>query len=121
MALRSLLAAPKTGITKRCDARPNWLPARRMYSATAFSGPRQKLRSEKMGLASSPCRGFLSTSYVNITTQIVQRLQHYDLELQDRIVGLATGVALALLELRLGHPFDVSAEVLPRHDLLDRL
>jgi hypothetical protein len=53
--------------------------------------------------------------------EIVQRLQHHDLELQDRSVGLATGVALALLGLRLGHPLDVSPEVLPRHDLLDRL
>src|SRR5262249_61314642 len=50
----------------------------------------------------------------------VERLQHHDLELQDRIVGLATSVALALLGLRLGHALDVSAEVLPRHDLLDR-
>src|SRR5262249_295275 len=41
-------------------------------------------------------------------------------ELQDRIVGLATSVALALLGLRLGHALDVSAEVLPPHDLLDR-
>jgi len=36
-------------------------------------------------------------------------------------IGLVTGVALALLGLRLGHPLDVSPEVLPRHDLLDRL
>src|SRR5262249_3383322 len=43
-----------------------------------------------------------------------------DLELQDRIVGLATSVALALLGLRLGHALDVSTEVLPPHDLLDR-
>src|SRR5262249_48604016 len=35
-------------------------------------------------------------------------------------VGLATSVALALLGLRLGHALDVSAEVLPPHDLLDR-
>jgi len=48
------------------------------------------------------------------------QLQHHDLELQDRIVGPATGVALALLGLRLGHALDVSAEVLPPHDLLDR-
>src|SRR5262249_41893751 len=34
--------------------------------------------------------------------------------------GLATSVALALLGLRLGHALDVSAEVLPPHDLLDR-
>src|SRR5262249_36824932 len=52
--------------------------------------------------------------------EIVERLQHHDLELQDRIVGLATSVALALLGLRLGHALDVSAEVLPPHDLLDR-
>src|SRR5262249_13889614 len=31
--------------------------------------------------------------------EIVERLQHHDLELQDRIVGLATSVALALLGL----------------------
>src|SRR5262249_21917419 len=37
-----------------------------------------------------------------------------------RIVGLATSVALTLLGLRLGHALDVSAEVLPPHDLLDR-
>src|SRR5262249_11537142 len=49
--------------------------------------------------------------------EIVERLQHHDLELQDRIVGLAASVALAL---RLGHALDVSAEVLPRHYLLDR-
>src|SRR5262249_49471149 len=52
--------------------------------------------------------------------EIVERLQHHDLELQDRIVGLATSVALALLGLRLGHALDVSAEVLPPYDLLDR-
>src|SRR5262249_15908686 len=50
--------------------------------------------------------------------EIVERLQHHDLELQDRIVGLATSVALALLGLP--HALDVSAEVLPPHDLLDR-
>src|SRR5262249_32237760 len=43
-----------------------------------------------------------------------------DLELQDRIVGLAASVALTLLGLRRGHALDVSAEVLPPHDLLDR-
>src|SRR6516162_7590669 len=52
--------------------------------------------------------------------EIVERLQHHDLEPQDRIVGLATSVALALLRLRLSHALDVSAEVLPPHDLLDR-
>src|SRR5262249_43014223 len=52
--------------------------------------------------------------------EIVERLQHHDLELQDRIIGLATSVALALLGLRLRHALDVSAEVLPPHDLLDR-
>src|SRR5262245_43361899 len=52
--------------------------------------------------------------------RIVERLQHHDLELQDRIVGLATSVALALVGPRLGHALDVSAEVLPPHDLLDR-
>src|SRR5262249_4251605 len=52
--------------------------------------------------------------------EIVGRVQHHDLELQDRIVGLATSVALALLGLRLGHALDVSAEVLPPHELLDR-
>src|SRR5262249_20831921 len=52
--------------------------------------------------------------------EIVERLQHHDLELQDRIVGLAASVALTLLGLRLGHALDVSAEVLPPHDLLDR-
>src|SRR5262249_25859734 len=41
--------------------------------------------------------------------------------LQDRIVGLATGVALALLGFRLRHRLDVSTEVLPWHDPLDRL
>src|SRR5262249_25002531 len=46
--------------------------------------------------------------------------QHHDLELQDRIVGLAASVALTLLGLRRGHALDVSAEVLPPHDLLDR-
>src|SRR5262249_40924442 len=51
---------------------------------------------------------------------IVERLQHHDLELQDRIVGLAASVALTLLGLRRGHALDVSAEVLPPHDLLDR-
>src|SRR5262249_35974460 len=52
--------------------------------------------------------------------EIVERLQHHDLELQDRIVGLAASVALTLLGLRLGHALDVSAEILPPHDLLDR-
>src|SRR5262245_62721840 len=52
--------------------------------------------------------------------RIVERLHHHDLELQDRIVGLAASVALTLLGLRLGHALDVSAEILPPHDLLDR-
>jgi hypothetical protein len=58
-----------------------------------------------------------------IVREIVQRLQHHDPELQDRVIALATGVALALLRLRLRlrHRLDVSAEILPRHDLLDRL
>src|SRR5262249_9936989 len=34
--------------------------------------------------------------------------------------GLAASVALTLLGLRRGHALDVSAEVLPPHDLLDR-
>jgi hypothetical protein len=42
----------------------------------------------------------------------VQRLQHHDLQLQDRVIGLAAGVALALLRLRLRHGLDVSAEIL---------
>src|SRR5262249_29145390 len=42
------------------------------------------------------------------------------LELQDRVIGLAAGVALALLRLRLSHGLDVSTEILPWHDLLDR-
>src|SRR5207253_8494257 len=41
-------------------------------------------------------------------------------ELQDRVIGLAGGVALALLGLRLRHCLDVSTEILPWHDLLDR-
>src|SRR5262249_27787170 len=53
--------------------------------------------------------------------EIGERLQHHDLELQDRIIGLAAGIALALLGLRLRHRLDVSAEILPSHDFLDRL
>src|SRR5947208_11114238 len=45
---------------------------------------------------------------------------NHDLGLQDRVIGLAAGVALALLGLRLRHGLDVSAEILPWHDLLDR-
>jgi hypothetical protein len=56
-----------------------------------------------------------------LVREIVQRLQHHDLEPQDRITGLAAGVALALLGLRLRHSLDISAEILPWHDLLDRL
>src|SRR3981189_2021785 len=56
-----------------------------------------------------------------LVREIVERLQHHDLELQDRVIGLAAGVALALLGLRLRHGLDVSAEILPWHDLLDRL
>src|SRR5207244_9451719 len=56
-----------------------------------------------------------------LVREIVQRLQHHDLQLQDRVIGLAAGVALALLRLRLSHGLDVSAEILPWHDLLDRL
>src|SRR5262245_22146008 len=52
--------------------------------------------------------------------EIVQRLQHHDLELQDRVIGLAASVTPALLALRLHHRLDVSAEILPSHDLLDR-
>src|SRR5207253_10781374 len=37
------------------------------------------------------------------------------------VIGLAAGVALALLGLRLRHRLDVSAEILPSHHLLDRL
>jgi hypothetical protein len=55
-----------------------------------------------------------------LVRQIVQRLQHHNLELQDRVIGLAAGVALALLGLRLRHRLDVGAEILPPHDLLDR-
>src|SRR5262245_30303370 len=55
-----------------------------------------------------------------IVREIVERLQHQDLELQDRVIGLAAGVALALLALRLRHGLDVSTEILPWHDLLDR-
>src|SRR6266550_1106982 len=55
-----------------------------------------------------------------IVREIVERLQHQDLELQDRVIGLAAGVALALLGLRLRHGLDVSTEILPWHDLLDR-
>src|SRR5262249_27737829 len=40
--------------------------------------------------------------------------------LQDRVIGLAAGIALALLGLRLRHGLDVSTEILPWHDLLDR-
>src|SRR5258708_424855 len=56
-----------------------------------------------------------------LVREIVQRLQHHDLELQDRVSGLAAGVALGLLgpHLRLG--LDVSAEILPSHHVLDRL
>src|SRR5439155_16276828 len=36
---------------------------------------------------------------------------------QDRVIGLATGVAVALLSLRLRHRLDVSAEILPSHHL----
>src|SRR6195256_6617075 len=56
-----------------------------------------------------------------LVREIVERLQHHDLELQDRVIGLAAGVALAFLGLRLRHSLDVSAEILPWHDLLDRL
>src|SRR6266481_9565380 len=56
-----------------------------------------------------------------LVREVVERLQHHDLELQDRIIGLAAGVALALLGLRLRHRLDVSAEILPSHYLLDRL
>src|SRR4029453_15150699 len=53
-----------------------------------------------------------------IVREIVEAL--YDLELQDRVIGLAAGIALALLGLRLRHGLDVSTEILPWHDLLDR-
>src|SRR5439155_18224540 len=53
--------------------------------------------------------------------EIVEALQHHDFELQDRVVGLAAGVALALLGLRLRHGLDGGAESLPRHGRLDRL
>src|SRR5437016_7435620 len=56
-----------------------------------------------------------------LVREIMERLQHHDLELQDRVIGLAAGVALALLGLRLRHRLDVSAEILPSHHLLDRL
>src|SRR5438876_5525755 len=55
-----------------------------------------------------------------IVREIVERLQHQDLELQDRVIGLAAGVAIALLGLRLRHGLDVSTEILPWHELLDR-
>src|SRR5262249_8769107 len=43
------------------------------------------------------------------------------LEFQMRFLRLAAGIALALLGLRLRHRLDVSAEILPSHDFLDRL
>src|SRR5260221_4008367 len=43
-----------------------------------------------------------------------------DMALQALVIGLAAGVALALLGLRLRHGLDVSTEILPWHDLLDR-
>src|SRR5712672_1613792 len=55
-----------------------------------------------------------------LVREIVERLQHHDLELQDRVIGLAASVALALLRLRLRHGLDVSTEILPWHDLLNR-
>jgi hypothetical protein len=56
-----------------------------------------------------------------LAREIVERLQHHDLELQDRVIGLAAGVALALLGLPLRDGLNVRAEILPSHDLLDRL
>ena len=53
--------------------------------------------------------------------QIVEALQHQDLELLDRIVGLASRVALPVLKFRLRHRLDVDPEILPRHRRLDRL
>jgi hypothetical protein len=55
-----------------------------------------------------------------LVREIVERLQHHDLEPQDRVIGLAAGVALALLGLRLRHGLVLGAEILPWHDLLDR-
>src|SRR5262249_53246449 len=43
-----------------------------------------------------------------------------ELDIDDRTLVLASYVAITLLGLRLGLALDVSAEVLPRHDLLDR-
>src|SRR5262249_55077647 len=56
-----------------------------------------------------------------LVREIVQRLQYHDLELQDRVIGLATGIVLTRRGLRLRHGLDVSAEILPWHDPLDRL
>src|SRR6266566_5167591 len=49
------------------------------------------------------------------------RQRKLNLDLAPRLsAGLAAGVALALLGLRLRHGLDVSTEILPWHDLLDR-
>src|SRR5262249_42422979 len=73
------------------------------------------------GYATSPARHGRADQVLSpIVREIVERLQHQDLELQDRVIGLAAGVALALLGLRLRHGLDVSTEILPWHDLLDR-
>jgi len=58
---------------------------------------------------------------VRSSEQIVQRLQHHHLEVEHPVIGLAAGVAIAMLRLRLRHGLDVSAEILLWHDLLDRL
>jgi LysR substrate binding domain len=51
--------------------------------------------------------------------QIVQALQHQNLELQDRVIRLAASLALALLWSR--RSFNVGPKVLPRYRRLNRL
>ena len=46
-----------------------------------------------------------------LVREIMERLQHHDLELQDRVIGLAASVALALVGLRLRHGLDISPEI----------
>ena len=55
-----------------------------------------------------------------LVREIVERLQYHDLEPQDRVIGLAAGVALALLGLRLRHGLVLGAKILSWHDLFDR-
>ncbi len=66
-------------------------------------------------------RRFADQVFELLISQIVERLQHQDLEHQHGIVGLAAGVALPRLGRQPDHRLDLAPEALERHGGVDHL